>query len=173
MITRLPSYQHEYVDHWSGDQALVQRPVPPPDDATAAVKEAHAKAVDDYERKLRVARETGNWQPLIIEGQSPTPFVMGQVDRNAWRSLRDRLRLPPGTPGWVGPTQGVALLFRLALQRVVGLDLEVARRADARWENWVMAQPDIVTELDARFSPGIVAELGSEVFERLQGLSPK
>jgi hypothetical protein len=172
MITRLPSYQHEYTEHWSYDSALVRRPTTPPDEAGAESKAAHEKAVEDYERKLRIARETGNWQPLILDGQSPTPFVMGQVDRNIWRAIRDRLNLRPGSPGWIGIDVGVALLFRLAIQRIVGLDLEVSRRADSRWEGWTMAQPELVSDLDTKYHPGIVTELGDQVFVRLRGLSP-
>ena len=173
MITRQPSYQREYTDHWSRDPALEQSPVAPPAEAAAEAKAAHETAVANYERKLRVARETGNWQPMVLDGQSPTSFVMGQVDRNAWRAIEDRMKLPADNQLRIGAKQGMALLFRLAVQRIVGLDLEVVRRPDPRWEGWVMAQPDLVTELDNNFHEDIVSELGDEVFVRLRGLSPK
>lgn len=172
MIIRPPSYQREYTEHWSGDPALVQPPPKPAKDAGAEAEAAYKKALEEYQRKLRVARETGDWAALRIEGAQPTPFVMGQVDRNIWRSIGDRLMLHSSNPRWIGPHECHALLFRLALQKIVGLDIEVERRPDPRWDGWVMASPDVVGALDA-IDTGIVTELGDEVFIRLRGLSGK
>jgi hypothetical protein len=159
MITRNPSYQREYKDHWSGDPALEQAPT-------------DAALLEEYERKLRVARETGDWQPLCLAGQQPTTFVMGQVDRNIWRALHDRMSLPASNPRRIGPAEGVALLLRLALLKIVGFDVEVERRPDPRWHDWVMASPEVVNALDA-IDEGIVEELGDQVYARLRGLSKK
>jgi hypothetical protein len=159
MIIRPPSYQREYTDHWPGDPAFVQ---PPSDESE----------LKEYERKLRVARETGDWKPLLVEGAQPTAFIMGQVDRSIWRALGGRMMLPSSNPRWIGSAEGVALLFRLALVKIVGLDVEVDRRPDPRWEGWVMASPEVVNVLDA-IDMGIVGELGDQVYLRLRGLSGK
>lgn len=172
MITRLPSYQREYTDHWSGDPALLQPPPEPADDASSESRDRYVEALEEYWRKLRVARETGNWQPMRVGDAAPTSFIMGQVDRNIWRAIRDRMTLPADNALRIGAATGTALLFRLALTKIVGLDIDVDRRPDARWEGWVMASPEVVNELDA-IHAGIVTELGDEVFIRLRGISKK
>lgn len=164
MITpRLPSSQKQYDDYFSGDPAFKQPP-PAPDDPTDEQKAALA----EYETKLKAARETGDWRQLLVEGQTPTRFVLGQIDRNIFRAIQDRAILPLNSPQRIGPVQLFALLFRLALKSVVGFgDLKVERDFDPAW-GWVMAQADVVHQLD-EVDPRIVGEIGTNILERLKG----
>lgn len=171
-MIRLPSAVKQYDDFVSIDPAFIQPPAPLGEGATEDERKAYTEALDQYLAKLKAAKETGDWRPMLIEGQVPTKFVLGQVDRNIWRTVMDRAMLPGDSPRHIGQIALYALLFRLALKSVVGLgDFKVERAPDPQWENWTMAQASVVTELDG-IDPRIVGELGAGVFKRLQGVSP-
>jgi hypothetical protein len=168
-MIRLPSLFRDYDLCWSGDSAIRQPPPAPADDATDEQRAAYKLALADYERALEVARETGNWPAVTLENQVPAKFVMRQVDRNAWRALADLWSLPRDNPRRLGDHTMLALVFRLALKNIVGVDgLEVRRSIDPRWE-WEMADANVVTLLDT-VSPSIVTEIGSIVLQRLLDL---
>lgn len=171
-LVRPASYQREYTDYWSGDSAFIQPPPAPPETATEDELARHKKALEEHARKIRVARETSSWQSLLVEGGRPSAFIMGQVDRNICRALGDRMLLSPQNPRWIGPGELTALMFRLAIREITEFDVEVVRAPDPRWNGWVMAQADLINELDG-LDPRIVGELGDEVLKRLQGISPK
>ncbi len=165
-MIRPPSAQRDWDAFFSGDSAFVQPPTlddPPTDEQKSALEQ--------YAAKLTTARETGDWKPLLIEGQAPTKFVMRQVDRNVWRSIMDRAVLPGDSPRHIGQVSLNALLFRLACVSVVGWD-KFERQPDPSWEFWAMAPAKLVTDLD-EIDPRIVGEIGSLVFERLRGVSGK
>jgi hypothetical protein len=158
-MIRLPSLQKTWSMFVTCDLAIVKRPAA--DDAAALA---------DWQAKIKAARETGDWTPVTVDGQQPTKFQMGQVDRNVWRVIQDRATLTPGTHGHIGFVQLAALLFRLSIRDINGLDLKIERAVDPEW-GWLMASPAIVNALDEA-DPSIVGELGMEVFNRLRGLSP-
>lgn len=168
MSFRLPSQQKQYDAYCSLDPAFVQAPTPPADNVPEEEREAFKVAAQEYLSKFKAAKDTGDWSALLIPGQSPTKFVLGQVDRNVFRAIADRATLPLDNPRHIGPVALYALLFRLALKSIVGLgDLKVERMPDPQWENWTMAQPSVVTTLDD-INPGIVGELGMDILNRLQ-----
>ena len=167
-MIRPPSSQRQWDAFTSIDPAFAQRPALP-----AEPTDADRSALADYDAKITAAKETGDWRALLVEGQSPTKFVMGQIDRNTWRAIMDRAVLPGDSPRHIGQIALHALLVRLALRSVVGFgDVKIERQADPQWEYWPMAQAEIVTQLD-EIDPRIVGELGSDVFKRLQGASPR
>lgn len=172
MSFRLPSAQKQYDDYCSLDPAFIQPPSPPAEGASDSERESFKAAAEEYLAKLTAAKETGDWSALRIDGQTPTKFVLGQVDRNVWRAIMDRAVLPGDSPRSIGQITLHSLLFRLALKSIVGLgDVKVERAPDHNWEGWVMAQADIVTQLD-EIDPRIVGEIGAGVFKRLQGIRP-
>jgi hypothetical protein len=152
------------------DPAIIRAPSRPAENCTPEEVEAYKTALAEYATKIRNARETGDWQPVVVEGQVPTKFVMGQVDRNVWRAVMDRAVLPGDSPRHIGQITLNALLFRLAVRNVVGLDA-FSRSADSHWDGWVMAPASLVTQLD-EIDPSIVGEIGAEIFRRLQTVSP-
>ncbi len=170
-MIRPPSAVRDFDAFFSGDSAFTQPPADPPDDASDDAKKAHKEAVEGYIAKLRAARETGDWKPLLIEGQTPTKFVLRQVDRNIWREIMDRAVLPGDSPRHIGQVTLNALLFRLACISIAGWD-KFERLPDAKWDLWSMAPASLVTQLD-EIDPRIVGEIGSLVFERLRGVSGK
>jgi hypothetical protein len=166
-VIRPPSAQKQWDAFWSGDPAFIQPPERP-----AEVTGEYTTALEQYLAKLNAARETGDWRPMLIDGQTPTKFVMGQVDRETWREVADRCGLPSDNPRHIGDITLNSIMFRLSVKSVVGLgDIRVERSPDMKWDGWVMAQRAIVSELD-EISPGIIGELGGEVFKRLQGVRP-
>lgn len=162
MIIRPPSQQRQWDTHVSIDPAFKQAP---PKDS-----ETYADDLAAYAVLLANARDSGDWSKLAIEGQSPTKFVLGQVDRNIWRAIMDRAVLPGDSPRHIGQVTLYALLFRLSIKSIVGWD-KIERSPDFAWDGWVMAPADLVTTLD-EIDPRIVGELGLEVFGRLRGVRP-
>lgn len=154
-MLRPPSNQHPYNDHFSGDPAFVQ----PPANATKAQLEEHA-------RKVEVARETGDWKALLIEGQQPTTFVMRPLKGNTFRNLVD-----DSMADKIGGAMMAQLAFRAAIESIANLgDVQIARQNDPRFGE--IATVDVTDTLDA-ISPKIVGELGSEAVRRARTLSPK
>jgi hypothetical protein len=166
-MIRPPSLQRSWDAFVTSDSAII--PAPKRDDA--ASDEEHKTALEAWIAKIRAARETADWKPVIVEGQSPTKFVMGQVDRNIWRSVMDRAVLSPDSPRHIGQIALNALLFRLSVREVPEFK-KFERTPDASWDMWVMAPASLVNELD-EVDPSIVGELGSEVLRRLQGIDSK
>lgn len=165
MIQRPPTLQRDFDLCFSGDPAFKQPPklVGDPTDELRA-------EIEQYVTRLRVAKETGNWSELLIEGQLPTRFVCRQVDRNVWRSIMDRVILPGDSPRHIGQVTMNALLFRLAVKEITGWD-KFERLPDANWDNWIMAPASLVTMLD-EIDPRIVGEIGGDVFAKLRGVGP-
>jgi hypothetical protein len=161
ITARPPSTQRTYDEFWSGDPAFEQAP-----------ENATEKQLAEHAKRIEACRDHAKWDSMLVEGGSPTKFVMAPVDRNIWREICDRGQLPASSERRIGDHMLAALLFRLALTKIENLDgVEVKRTRDAKW-GWVMAQAEIVTILD-EYNPGIVGELGSAVYERLIGPSPK
>lgn len=171
-MIRLPSLQRDFDGYFSKDPAFEQSPPAPDADASEDAKAKYKLELDGYNAKLKAAWETGDWSALIKPGETPTKFVLGQVDRTTWRALDDRVRLPSSNPRHIGMSSLLHLLFRLAIREVAGIDaLKVKRLPDSRWDDWVMAQADIVSILDELDSE-IVSEIGMQVFWRLQDVGP-
>lgn len=169
-MIRPPSLVRSWDSYYPRDSALKQAPRAPAEDAPQVDREEFKLQAEAYVVALRTCRETGDWSPLRIEGQEPTKFVMGQVDRNIWRELIDRAQLPADSPRRIGYTTLLALLFRLSIKQIVGWD-SFKRAPDADWDGWTMAPADLVNTLDD-IDPGIVGELGSEVLDRLKATRP-
>lgn len=169
-MIRLPSLQRAWSAFVTSDPAIIKRPADPGDAASEDEQKQYAVELAEWQAKIKAARETGDWAPVTLPDQQPTRFQLQQVDRNVWRTIQDRATLRPGTPGCIGFVQLTALLFRLAIKDINGLDLKIERAVDPEW-GWVMASPAIVNALDEA-DPSIIGELGLEVFNRLRGLSP-
>jgi hypothetical protein len=171
-MIRLPSIQRDYDWYWSGDPALVQPPVALAVDASDEDKAAHKIASDEYKAKLKACRDTGDWSPLLKPGEQPLKFVLCQVDRNAWRALDDRRSLPSASSSHVSSGLLLALLARLAIKDIVGAEgVRVVRSPDSKFDDWTMAQAELVTLLDTA-NENIISELGLCVFMRLNEAGP-
>lgn len=157
-MIRFASLQKDYDFYVSVDPAFKQRPA---DEAAQA----------QYDADLAAARKTGDYRALLLEGQTPTKFVLGQVDRNTWRALVDRVQLPPTVPRKVGEGTFQALVFRLAIRDIPALDEKVERKADPKWDGWVLAQESLVETMDATW-PTIISEIATHVLERLHDIDP-
>lgn len=168
-MIRFPSLQKTYDDFYTGDAAIIPRPEAPSTSASTEEIEAYQAALKEWGTKIKAAKETGQWGPVLVPGGVPTKFVMGQVDRNAWRSIVDRMQLPEENKLHIGLTQLSSLLFRLAVREVPGIEVKVTRYVDEQW-GWEMAQPELVTLLDMA-DPKIVGELSAGVWQRLQEIS--
>jgi hypothetical protein len=151
-----PSQQLEYTLIFSGDPSLVL----PSDQAERA-------------KALEVARETGQWAPLIRSGEQPTLFHVRPVHGMLLDWLLGEMR----RRSLIAAETNV-LALRLALRRVEGLgehkvELE---RIGAGVGNYDMATTAIVEALYSIEGIGnqVVQELGDYVFGRaLGGLRPK
>lgn len=138
-----PSIQAEYTLIYSGDPALSL-----PEDA------------DAREHALAQARQTGNWQALTREGEQPTQFVMGQIQRHQrdWilGELQRRELCAPEVD---------ALIVRVALRRVVGLGTLKVERSKSQAAGFHLVETDTIDALEAA-EPKLIPELANAAWER-------
>lgn len=150
-MLRLPSLQKEFAFVYSGDDALVQ----PPEDAAARA---------DYDHKLTVARETGDYSALLLEGRQPSQFILRPIPGDALRRLFDGA-------GKLGNNTLASMSFRLAIVRVVDLaGVEVKHEVDKNLGR--IATVGVVNALDS-IDPAIVNEAGLHALVRSQGIPGK
>ncbi len=155
MSLRPPSNLRAYDDFYTGDPAIVALPPNASDDEKK-----------DRENRIRVARETGDWSGVIVEGQRPTKFKMHIIGGDAYRTLMDEYSAKQ-----IGLGKLTQLAFLLAVRDVTDLgDTKVERKQTARY-GWI-ADVEIADALDA-IDIGIVNELGGEALRRARELSPK
>ena len=144
IVTRPPSNQNTYDEFWSGDQAFNH----------------------DDERKFGIARETGDWSSLLIEGQTPTKFVLRQIPGDVKRRILDQF-----SASKIGGYELDSLLLRLAVVDVVNLgDFRLKFTVSEDWGK--LSTHDLPNLLD-EYAPGCVAELGLLIYRRMMGLSGK
>ncbi len=169
MALRPPSLQKTYDDFYSGDPAFEQAPVDPPENATPEDAKYIEDAQIEHGRRIRVARETGNWSSLLKTGGNPTKFVMRPVSGSVFRALMDRL-----SAGKFGVLSLQQLLFRAAIVNVVNLDEGVDAKVETVTLEGIgtIATADIADRLDS-LDKGIVRELGDEAFRRARDVAPK
>lgn len=135
-----PSLQRSATLIWSKDPALVL-------------------PVDETEREnaLRVARETGNWQP-ILAGE-PTRFVVRFLGGAAFRWL-----ISESSRRKLTEIELAAMALRMAIEKIENwgdYQLELGRTADG----FPLASAKLVDDLDA-VDRTIVNELGTQIIER-------
>lgn len=169
-MIRTPTLQRTWSAFASCDPAVARPPERPASDASADDIAAYKTALEDYAAKIKAAKEAGEWKPVLAGSDLPTRFQMGQVDRNVWRSIQDRCILPGDSPRYIGMVALNALLFRLSVREIAEYP-KFERLPDPNWDHWVMAPASLITQLD-EIDPSIVGEIGTEVFNRLRGVSP-
>jgi hypothetical protein len=151
-MIRLPSYVSDFDVILSTDDAVVQ----PAPDASQADKDEHA-------RKLRVARQTGDYAPVLVEGKVPTRFVCRIVDDEKLRRIIDRVNVTG--PDRIGTAEMLALMVKLSLKDVANCaGLKVEKATDETWGRVV--GPATMQALGR----DIVSELGGIIWERSQTL---
>lgn len=162
-MLRTPSLQRTTDDFWPGDPAFVQ----PPERAEGQSEETFLESVKEYESKLRVARETGNWSSMLGGGDGqPTKFVFRRIPGDVYRKLVDDAMF-----GRIGPGEYAQMMVRLALVDVVNLgDAKVEIAKTERYGR--IATLDIVNRLDD-ITPHIVRDLAEEIRKRQEAVSPK
>ena len=141
-----PSNRQTYDLFWSGDPAFIQ-----------------GKG-EDHDRKVERAQETGDWSPLLIQGQTPTKFVARQLPGDIKRKLFDR---------WdaTGSRELDSLIVRLAIVDVVGFgDFQLAFAKHDAWGR--MASLELPNALDD-FAPSAVQDLAVQIFRRMSAPSGK
>lgn len=154
-MIRPPSLQRAYDEFYSGDPAFVH----PPDDATADQKA-------EWSHKIRVARETGDWSPIVKPGEMPTKFVMMPIAGNVVRRIIDQ-----ALSDKIGTAQMHQLAFRAAVIEVVNLDGAKVKRVET--DNYGMLATSEITDFLDSISLFIVSELGREALERMKKIPPK
>ena len=146
-MIKAPSIQHEFTLVFSGDPALSL-----PEDP------------DERARVLKVARETGNWAPLIIDGQQPTLFHFKDLTRSEfgwWDGERcHSARL--GRP--LGALEASDLVLRLALRTVDNFGKHKVSRKQ-HGPVW-LADSDIINALNEEAGSGPLVEFAEIVLER-------
>ncbi len=154
-MIRPPSNIRQYDDFYSGDSAIVQIEA----DADEAAKTERA-------RLITVARETGNWQPILVEGGNPTKFTMTLIKGDAYRRLIDMV-----TEDKIGVGQMSAMAFRASIDSISNLGGFQVKRGNRELggNSAAVEVTDYLDSIDIR----IVSELGGEALRRAREISPK
>lgn len=155
-MLRLPSNQREYDEYWSGDPAFHQ---------PADSDEARA----EHAAKIKRARETGDWSPLLIDGETPTKFVMRPIKGDQWRWLVDEATREDEHR--MGPALFNQLMFRCAVVSVKNLGMKVNEDQVRHKKLGMIAPKDIPDVLDS-IDASIVTELAGVAFERARNINP-
>lgn len=116
-MIKAPSLLSSYSLVWSGDPALALPVFVADPEKDEAANLEDAKAVhEERERMLRVARQTGQWQPLIRPGERPTVFTFRNLnwEDREWLSGEIRRRE-------LAPLEVASRSFRLALVKIENL----------------------------------------------------
>lgn len=172
-MLRPPSNQKPYDEFYSRDPAFVQ---PPPELAAgveldAELVKAHKAEVAAHAERVRIARETGDYKPLLAGELRPTLFTMAPLSGDVFRKLCDLV-----TGGTIRGFALDQLALRCALVGVVNLDDHTVERKlhdNARLhELGAMATVDIPNLLDS-IDRRIVGELGGLVMKKARGPDPK
>jgi hypothetical protein len=173
IVLKPPSLSKPWDEFVSVDKSFVQMPAIPGDDASEEDVAAFKKALEEYLAKLKAARETGDWTPMLAPGQTltdATRFTLTHIDGNVWRELMDRNNLPHDSKRRLGGSVLRALLVRLAVKAISGCEFKIERKHYDDFD-CVMTQPEVVDMLDKE-NPAIVGELGNRIIERLRGVGP-
>jgi hypothetical protein len=144
-MIKAPSLQNDYAFIFSGDPAL-------------------ALPEDPEQRKhaLDVARETGNWQPLLGQGDPPTVFTLRPLSGSVydwWRGECARQRLISA--------EAATLLVRLAIVKVDNFGAHKVERVTV--DGVSIAKVDIINAIyDEAGGAGrnVISELSDEVVDR-------
>ena len=156
MITP-PSIVRDYDLIWSKDPALDA-----PEREPNETDDAWAERESNWEKRLTVARETGQWDGVLKTGQQPTIFRCRRISTLHWRRIQT---------DWneVGPYEAVLSALRLAIQDIKNFgSIKIEReRGNDRFGDALLAGTvvDVLREI-----PGLIDELGLAVIERESAL---
>lgn len=167
MALRPPSLQREYDEYYSRDPAF--DPPDEPEPGKTATDEQKL-ALDAHRERVRIARETGDWRSLVMEGANPTLFVMRPIPGSIYRAIVDGTTIDGFAAG-----QLTAFAFRAAVRAVKNIDGrggELKLKLERTQFGPGFASVDVVDKLDA-IDHRIVAELADEVIGRARRISPK
>lgn len=161
-----PSVQREYSEFWSGDPAIMQSPDAPPEDATEETKAAVRARVEEHERKLERARETGQWDAIIVPGERPTMFTFAPIPGRVMRALISRMER-----GELDFVTAAPIAFRASIRKIENPAMEI--KVENHPEFGRIASEAITNKLDA-IDMGIVSQLGMRALSRgTTGIAPK
>lgn len=147
-----PSLQAGFALVWSQDPALKL-----PEDPA------------ERERALKQATDTGNWTPLIAEGQQPSLFHFEALTRQelGWWDGERRHSSLHGRP--LSPIEANDLLVRIALRRVDNFGSVTVERATIGGIGIADAR---VIEVINIAAPSALAEFADAIIERSRGPRP-
>jgi hypothetical protein len=171
-MLRLPSVQDQYEDYWSGDPALVQPPQHPGEKASPEDIAKWESAIREHADKIRRARQTGDWSDLIRPGETPTKFVMRQVDGEQWRYLLDESAREDEHQ--MGQAKFWHYMFRCAVVSVKNLGKTVNEKQvkDKRHPALGLIAPADIPNLLDQIDGSIVTELAQVAYVKARGLDP-
>lgn len=135
----------------------------------------HEKVVDalveEWRRKLRVARERQDWTGLIIDGKTPRYVVMRWVPDEVLAWWQDQRRDDAtGGAGELGLERHLRLLVRIAISSIEGDRPRTFALTRNERIDWEVADRDALDEIKAIVGgaayPRFVADLGRQIYEQ-------
>jgi len=159
-VLRPPSLQKPYDFISAADDALA---VP----VDGADEKANAAARADFAHRLDVARRTGDYSAVMLEGKQPAKFVLRPLPGSIVRKLFD-----DAAAGRVGNLEMAALAFRAALDGATALDGVTMRFVeDDRYGR--IAAASVVDAIDSGCGASVINEVGLYAIQRAQQIDPK
>lgn len=163
-MIRLPSNQRAHEAFVPFDDAFIQPPAPPESEAD---RPAYEEVLSDYEHKLKVARETGKWDELLVGDKQPTKFLLRPMPVEAMGAIAGmRLRNEPSE-------EILLLAFRIC---VIGVEnfgkhpIEfVSHKRYGRLATTSFLDKTLKGEGGSLIAWRIIAELGSYALTRAHG----
>ena len=162
-----PSLQKPHAIIWSRDPALAvpDDPEQRADESNEDFAKRKAEVWSEWDRKVGIARETGDWSELIRPGATPTMFYVKPMGV-AFRKIADGI-----LTGRIGDVELPAYSLRACLTEVENLGGFELKKVDEPRIGKI-ADEEIIAILDG-IDPKIVGELGAYCWKRAEKPSPK
>jgi len=160
-VIKAPSLIREYTWIWSKDPALDAPP-----------KSASKKVRDEWERRLKVAREMGAYDGVMRAGEKPTTFGLQVMPNDSWLALVGLVE-----SGAISRVEWPMWAARMALHSMANTGLpeeaDLTRRTDRDFPRLGQMAP---VEAFNQFGPlaiDIVSDMFVTILERQSAPSPK
>lgn len=132
------------------------------DEEFRARAEAWAAPLREWGKPLRVARETGDYKPILKDGEQPTIFVLRQITATEWTAIDSALARVDGSRA------AMLLLARIGVLRLEGdapTAANLAPEVDAAFPELGKIQPPKFVDLFTG-TERILLELAEVIVDR-------
>jgi hypothetical protein len=163
-----PSRQKNTRDFYSGDVAILPVPQEPAAGAPQAEIDAYVAKKEERERMIKIARETGEWGPILVGEKQPKGFTFRPLPASAMPVLLDMQN------AGVGGFEVTSTAFRIALVAIDNFPKGVEMRTVGSKKFDRLADVSFFDKagVPAALASLVMLELGNRCMERAMSLDP-